>query len=101
MALVNERGGWWGLQCPARPKGLAHAHESGCDAPAHRGRCCECGVGPNDRPAAAPVPPPINVNDRLRALGLMPQPSPPTLTADEVARLEVNVLHMIRKRGYR
>lgn len=73
MPSVDPSRGWWGQHCPARPADLSHAHDAYCDAPAHKDRCCECGVGPNDRaPMLISTPPPINVNDRLRALGLLP-----------------------------
>lgn len=72
MALVNDRGGWWGLQCPARQVGLSHVHERGCED--HPGTvCCECGsvVGETRRPLA-PGAAAVDVDARLVAIGLEP-----------------------------
>lgn len=43
MGLISRDRGWWGRQCPARPYGLTHAHDSKC-ADGHQSyQCCECG----------------------------------------------------------
>lgn len=100
MAATDPERGWWGEQCPQRGPALSHAHSSECGEPAHNGRCCHCLARPGERPSASAVPPPINVNERLRDLGFLPQAGA-TLTEHEKRVLEVNVLHIQRKRGYR
>lgn len=100
MATTGPDRGWWGEQCPKRGPALSHAHSSECSDIGHNGRCCHCFGRPGETPSA-PVPVPINVNDRLRDLGLMPEPSAAPLTDDEKRRLEVIVLGVERKRGYR
>lgn len=82
MALIDPSGsaGFWGVQCGARQPGLSHVHESNCTDGHVAGQCCECGIRDVDwkreadfavREAGA-VPEPIDVNARLRALGLLP-----------------------------
>lgn len=73
--------GWWAEQCPRRSVGLPHAHRKGCTIEAHDDdredghypfQCCECEAFDPKSKAVVTTPPPIDVQDRLNALGLMP-----------------------------
>lgn len=68
--------GFWGLHCPARPgNDLLHRHARDCTDGHAIDQCCECGYRASEwRPPVALVAAPVSVADRLRDIGVGPDP---------------------------
>lgn len=73
---------FWSEQCPTRGAALTHAHWDKCSPEAHPGepsghlpfQCCHCrGMDPGARGTIVgnSVPPPLDVPQRLRDIGIM------------------------------
>ena len=63
---------FWAAQCPARGPALTHAHGQSCPGEHEAGQCCHCGLFAKDWTGTPPVP--LDVQQRLQSLGLIPDP---------------------------
>jgi hypothetical protein len=68
--------GFWFRDCPMRGPALKHHHEQNCTDGHSYSQCCFCGES-YTAVAIAPAPmPPLDVQARLTALGMIPPTAP-------------------------